>query len=938
MSGKSPRPTGGNGADAGKNGPAWHTLGIADAIKALGSRHGGLTANEAQEKLAVAGYNELGEEKKISPWKLIAEQFKSILVIILLVAVVLSVVVGYINPERGPGLPEEITDAIVIFVIVIACVVLGFVQEYRSEKAMAALKKMAAPTATVLRDGIEREVPARELVPGDVVILATGDRVPADMRLLEAFNLATQEASLTGESTPVEKITGIIDAKDAAVGDRTNLVYTGTSVTYGRGRGIVVATGMQTEFGKIAAMLQEVEEEQTPLQKNLDKVGKILGLASLGIVAIIVVVQLIFVRGHTFIEMFIWGVSMAVAAVPEALPAVVVISLSIGVQKMAKRHALVRRLSAVETLGCTTVICSDKTGTLTQDQMTVRRIYVSGKLVDVTGAGYEPKGEFQIGGKMVNITSDSTVQTMMKINVLCNDTHLIKAEVNWEIKGDPTEGALIVVAEKAGFSHEKLNDEQPRVDEIPFSSERKRMTTIHRNAAGKVAYSKGAPEIILDSCSHIMEDGQTKPLGEKDRARVLETARVMAEDALRVLGVAYKPAVAAVKDKGDYEKEMVFVGLVGMIDPPRLEVKSAIQVCEKAGIKSVMITGDHKITASAIARELGILKNGIAISGAELDKMSDAEYEKNVGNIEVYARVSPSHKLKVVEAFAKRGDVVAMTGDGVNDAPALKKADIGIAMGITGTDVSKEAAAMVLTDDNFASIVAAVEEGRAIFGNIKKYLMYLLSSNMGEILLMAGAILIGPMIGLPAGAIPLVAVQILLVNLITDGFPALALAVDPADPGIMKQMPHPRGQGIFTKPVVILMSIGGVWSGIVNLGIFKWALDSGKGMVEAQSLCFLTLITIQLFKAYNFRSENKSVFKIGMFRNKWLNIAVLSQVVLLWAIVEIPIFNSLFNTYPLTLLEWAIVIVVAGTIFPVLEISKAVIRRQEKNTGKASIK
>jgi Ca2+-transporting ATPase len=933
MSGKSPRPTGGNGADAGKNGPAWHTLGIADAIKALGSRHGGLTANEAQEKLAVAGYNELGEEKKISPWKLIAEQFKSILVIILLVAVVLSVVVGYINPERGPGLPEEITDAIVILAIVIAVVILGFIEEYRSERALAALKRMAAPTATVLRDGIEREVPARELVPGDVVILATGDRVPADMRLLEAFNLATQEASLTGESTPVEKITGIIDAKDAAVGDRTNLVYTGTSVTYGRGRGIVVATGMQTEFGKIAAMLQEVEEEETPLQKNLDRVGKALGLACIVIVAIVVVLSII--RGHLYslqkvTDMFIWGVSLAVAAVPEALPAVVVISLSIGVQKMAKRHALVRRLSAVETLGCTTVICSDKTGTLTQDQMTVRRIYVNGKLVDVTGAGYEPKGEFQISGKTVNITSDSTVQTMMKINVLCNDTHLIKAEVKWEIKGDPTEGALIVIAEKAGFSHEKLNDEQPRVDEIPFSSERKRMTTIHQASAGKVAYSKGAPEIVLDSCSHIMEDDQIKPLGEKDRARVLETARVMAEDALRVLGVAYKPAVAAVKDKGDYEKEMVFVGLVGMIDPPRLEVKSAIQVCEKAGIKSVMITGDHKITASAIARELGILKNGLAVTGAELDRMSDADYKQKVGDIEVYARVSPSHKLKVVEAFHKRGDIVAMTGDGVNDAPALKKADIGVAMGITGTDVSKEAAAMVLTDDNFASIVSAVEEGRGIFLNIKKYLIYLLSANVGEVLIMFISSLL-------AAPLPLLAIHLLWVNLTTDGLPALALAVDPKDPDIMEQPPRNPRTGIFTSNVLITIGAIGVVMAATMLPFFIWKLGSEGGswrdtanplLPEAQTMVLSAMVLFELLATFACRSEVHSFFKLGIFSNKWLIYANLSSFALLMAVMYVPVLRSPFHVVLMSWEDWAIIVPVSFTGFITIEIVKLFFRRK----------
>ncbi len=915
----------------------WHDKTIADIVKSLGSSLHGLTSDEAKRRLDEVGPNEIKQEKKISPWALLLSQFKSILVIILLVAVALSAVIGIVNWEPGAGLPEEITDAIVILAIVIAVVILGFIQEYRSGKALDALKKMAALTATVIRDGIENEIPAWELVPGDIVVLSTGDRIPADLRLIESANLSTQEAALTGESTPIEKTTAVIDGIDVSIGDRKNMAYTGTVVTYGRGRGIVATTGMQTEFGKIATMLQDVVEEETPLQKNLGKVGKMLGIACIVIVAIVVVMSIL--RGHItsidkIMDMFIWGVSLAVAAVPEALPAVVVISLSIGVQKMVKRHALVRRLSAVETLGCTTVICSDKTGTLTQDQMTVRQIYINGKLIHVTGAGYEPKGEFQIDGKPVNLTQDITTQTLMKINILCNDSHLVQTDGKWEIKGDPTEGALLVVAAKADISHEKVNEESPRIDEIPFSSERKRMTTVHKNPEGRVAYSKGAPEIVLDACSSVLEDGQIKPLTEQERTRILDKARSMAENALRVLGMAYRPLQSTTTDKNEYEKSMVFAGLVGMIDPPRPEAKEAIKLCEKAGIKSIMITGDHKITASAIARELGILKpDGIAITGAELDKLSDAEFEKMVGKIDVYARVSPAHKLKIVDTFSKRGDIVAMTGDGVNDAPALKKADIGIAMGISGTDVSKEAAAMVLTDDNFASIVAAVEEGRGIFGNIKKYLMYLLSSNLGEILLMAGAILFGHLLGLPPGAIPLIAVQILLVNLITDGLPALALAFDPADPDIMQQKPRPRGESIFTKPVVILMSIGGVWSCLVNLGIFKWALDTGKGMVEAQSLCFLTLITIQLFKAYNFRSDKKSIFKIGMFKNKWLNLAVLSQIVLLWAIVEVPLFNTLFNTFPLTLSEWLIVILISGTIFPVLEIGKFFIRRQERKTA-----
>jgi Ca2+-transporting ATPase len=911
----------------------WHDKTITDIVKSLSSSLHGLTSDEAKRRLDELGPNEIKQEKKISPWALLLSQFKSILVIILLVAVALSVTIGIVNWESGAGLPEEITDAIVILAIVIAVVILGFIEEYRSEKALDALKKMAAPTATVIRDGIEKEINARELVPGDIVVLSTGDRIPADARIIESANLSTQEAALTGESTPIEKTTAVINGEDVPIGDRKNMAYTGTVVTYGRGRGIVATTGMQTEFGKIATMLQEVEEEQTPLQKNLDRVGKWLGIGALAIVAVVVVLSIF--RGHTFIEMFIWGVSLAVAAVPEALPAVVVISLSIGVQKMAKRHALVRRLSAVETLGSTSIICSDKTGTLTQDQMTVRQIYVNGSLIHVTGAGYEPKGEFQIDGKPVNLTQDATTQTLMKINALCNDTHLVQTDGKWEIKGDPTEGALLVVSAKAGISHEKANEESPRIDEIPFSSERKRMTTIHQSLEGKVAYSKGAPEIVLDACSSMLEYGQMKSLTEKERTRILDGARHMAEDALRVLGMAYKPLQSATTNKNEYEKSMVFVGMVGMIDPPRPEVKEAIKLCEKAGIESIMITGDHKITASAIARELGILKNGIAITGAELDKLSDAEYEKMVGNIEVYARVSPSHKLKVIEAFGKRGDIVAMTGDGINDAPALKKADIGIAMGISGTDVSKEAAAMVLTDDNFASIVAAVEEGRGIFLNIKKYLMFLLSANVGEVLIM----FIASLMAMP---LPLVAIHLLWVNLTTDGLPALALSVDPKDPDIMERPPRDPKSSIFTKNVLVTIAVIGVIMALTMISMFLWKLSTETGswrnasdllLEEAQTMVLCTMVLFELFTALACRSEIHSYFKIGVFSNKWLIYANLSSLALLLGILYIPTLQNPFHVLPIGLEDWIVILPVSLTGFISVELIKLVFRRTNgKNT------
>lgn len=910
----------------------WHDKAITDVFSSLKSRIQGLTTEEAAHRFDEVGPNEIKQEKKISPWALLLDQFKSILVIILLVAVVLSVIIGLINHQPGAGLPEEITDALVILAIVVAVVILGFIEEFRSEKALDALKKMAAPTATVLRDGIEREIPARELVPGDVLVLSTGDRIPADARIIESANLNTQEAALTGESTPVEKTTDIVNGKDVPIGDRKNMVYTGTVITYGRGKAVVTTTGMQTEFGKIAAMLQDVGEEQTPLQKNLDKVGKLLGIASLIIVVVVVILSIF--RGHTFVEMFIWGVSLAVAAVPEALPAVVVISLSIGVQKMVKRHALVRRLSAVETLGCTSVICSDKTGTLTQDQMTVRQIYVNGNSINVTGAGYDPKGEFYFEGKPIHLSQDPTVKIMMQTNTLCNDTHLVRADGKWEIKGDPTEGALLVVAAKAGFSHEIAEEESPRIDEIPFSSERKRMTTVHRSPQGQVAYSKGAPEVVLDACSHIIENGQMKQITESDKSRILDNARIMAENALRVLGMAYKPLATVVGDKSEYERSMVFVGLAGMIDPPRPEVKDAIKLCEKAGIESIMITGDHKITASAIARELGILKNGIAITGAELDELSDAEYEKMVGNIEVYARVSPSHKLKVIEAFSKRGDVVAMTGDGVNDAPALKKADIGIAMGISGTDVSKEAAAMVLTDDNFASIVAAVEEGRGIFQNIKKYLMYLLRANIGEVLVM----FITSLLAMP---LPLVAIHLLWVNFTTDGLPALALAVDPKDPDIMEQPPRNPKTGIFTKNVIINIFGMGIFMAVVLISLFYWKLKSAGIswsdpdpvlLAKAQTEMLCTIVLFELFTAFACRSEIHSLFKVGVFTNKWLIYACLSSVALLMVVMYIPFLQGPFDVVPLGWKDWLLILPILLTGFVALELLKLIQRKMSKKT------
>ena len=887
----------------------WYNLEPEEVIASLNSSPDGLSQQEAQRRLAQLGPNELLEKKKISPWAIFLEQFKSFLIIILLVAVALSAILG------------EAVDAIVIFVIILFACGLGFLQEYRAERAMEALKKMAAPLASVLRDGEETEVPARELVPGDVIFLRTGDRVPADARLLEAVNLKTDEASLTGESVPAEK-TGDPLEGEVNVSDRRNMVFMGTAAVYGRGTAIVTATGMATEFGKIAAMLQEVKVEKTPLQINLDRMGKYITVGALSLCFALAGIGVL--RGHEILEMFIWGVAFAVAAVPEALPAVVTISLALGVRRMVKRHALIRKLPAVETLGCTTFICSDKTGTLTQDQMTVRRIYAGGRLIDVSGVGYEPGGEFHYNGKAIELEQNIALKQLLVAGACCSDTSLVSTNGIWGIKGDPTEGALVVAAAKASLWQKELCALYPRIGEIPFSSETKRMTTVHQTPEGRIAYSKGAPEVILNSCSHILRNGRETELTGEDRNNILSVAQEMADDALRVLGVVYKRLPDTAGATEAVEQEMVFIGLVGMIDPPRNEVKEAVKVCDQAGIKSVMITGDHKLTAVAIAKELGILKEGMAVTGVELDNMSDEEFGTLVEKIEVYARVSPAHKLRVIEALTKKGHVAAMTGDGVNDAPALKKADIGVAMGIAGTDVTKEAADIILTDDNFASIVAAVEEGRGIFGNIKKYLVFLLSCNLGEILLMATAILFGPLLGLPAGVIPLIAVQILYVNLATDGLPAIAISVDPPDPHVMKQKPRPRHQTIFTAPVLRYLAGAGIWTAFVSLGAFWWALKSGKDLSEAQTICFVALILTQFFNAFNCRSLEHSLFKIGVAANKWLLVAVAWECIMLALVVYLPFLQGPFRTYALSLSDWVITILLASTIFIAAEIYKLI--------------
>jgi Ca2+-transporting ATPase len=876
--------------------PVWHALPVDAIMSHLRSAPHGLAEPEVERRFAHYGPNELHATGRVSPWSILFQQFKNVLIIILLVATGISAFLG-----QG-------VETIAIAVIVLFAVVLGFIQEYRAERAIEALRRMAAPTVTVIREGQEVEIPARELVPGDMILLHAGDKVAADARLVESINLQVDEAALTGESVPVAKTVEALRDEDLTLGDRGNMVFGGTIATYGRGRAVVVETGMKTEFGRIAQMLESVETGKTPLQQNLDKVGRVLGQAAVLVVAAVVAVGVL--RDQPLLEMFIFGIALAVAAVPEALPAVVTISLAIGVQRMVKRNALVRRLPAVETLGSTSVICSDKTGTLTKDEMTARRLHTPRGTTMVSGSGYEPEGEFSHDGSLAEPCREE-MDLLLAAALVC-DAHLVRDDMHggWHIKGDPTEGAIIVAAAKAGMSKEDVDLRFPRVGEIPFTSEAKRMTTLHSVGDAQVAYAKGAPETILDSCSRLRTSEGDVALGHATRESILEEVRQMAGDALRVLGVASKADATL----GDAERDMTFLGLVGMIDPPRPEAKAAVQRCEGAGIRVVMITGDHPITAQAVAGELGLLRGGRAVTGSELEDMSDEELEGSVESIEVYARVSPAHKLRVVSALQHRGHIVAMTGDGVNDAPALKKADIGVAMGITGTDVSKEAAAMTLTDDNFASIVAAVEEGRGIFENIKKYLMYLLSANIGEIGLIAGAMFAG----LP---MPLTAVQILYVNLATDGLPALALAVDPPENDLMDRAPRDARTGIFTRRVVTLMVVGGLWSTAANLGLFTWALQSGGGLTHAMTMTFVSLVLIEFVKAFNFRSDRRSIVR-RPFANKWLNLAVAWEVALLVFIVSFAPLHEPFGIDHMSRTDWLIAACPALTISPVLELTK----------------
>jgi Ca2+-transporting ATPase len=902
----------------------WYHLEREEALARLETNpETGLSQAEAQRRLAQVGPNELIERGLKSPWRILWEQLTGVMVLILIVSAVISAALG------------DYKDTIAILAIVVLNALLGFTQEYRAEQAMAALKKLAVPTVKVRRDGHLQEMSARELVPGDIVLLEAGGFVPADGLLLESVNLRVQEAALTGESEPVEKSPGALIGEDLPLGDRYNTVYMGTVVTYGRGAAVIAETGMSTQLGRIADMIQAVEHEPTPLQRRLEQLGRGLAAAALVIVALVFILGLL--RGEELRLMVLTAISMAVAAVPEGLPAVVTIGLALGAQRMLKRRALIRKLPAVESLGSVTVICSDKTGTLTENRMTVTVLDVLGetqsvdtllrKGVPVVGAELRPEAR----------PSVRSLGLLVRAAALCNDAALETSgaeDGGYRVIGDPTEAALVAAAAQLGLLRPELDRDWPRVAEVPFTSERKRMTTVHQTNvtpdqsdapwcdAPYVAFSKGAVDSLLEITSQVWAGDQSVPLSDELRGRIVTANDRLAQNGQRVLGVAFRPLSARPDgaNEAELEQDMTFIGLVGMMDPPRPEVKEAVQTCRAAGIRTVMITGDHPLTAAHIAHELRIAANGQVVTGQELGRMSVEELEEIVEDVRVYARVSPEHKLKIVQALQERGHIVAMTGDGVNDAPALRKADIGVAMGITGTDVAKEAADMVLLDDNFATIVAAVAEGRAIYDNIRKFIKYAAASNVGEIWVM----LLAPLLGMP---LPLLPLQILWINLVTDGLPGLALTVEPAERNTMRRPPYPPREGIFGRGLGRDIVWVGLLLGLVSLGVGLWAWRAGNP--AWQTMVFTTLTLSQMGNVLAVRSERDSLFSIGLRSNLALLGTVLLTIALQLAVVYVPFLQEIFNTQALSLAELAISLVISTVVFWAVEMVKWLMRRRQ---------
>ncbi|MFL5617467.1 MAG: cation-translocating P-type ATPase [Gemmatimonadaceae bacterium] len=922
----------------------WHARALGAVLATLGSDGTrGLADVEAQRRFARDGPNELAAEPPEPAWRRFVAQFQSVLVLLLLAATAISLALWFV--ERDTPLPY---DAIAILAIVLLNAALGFVQEARAEQAVAALRSMSAAEATVIRDGERRRIPARELVAGDVVLLEEGDTIPADARILESTALQSAEAALTGESLPVDKSTDTLDA-DTALGDRTNMLFSGTTITYGRGRAVVVATGMRTEMGRVAGLLGSATDETTPLQRELDQVGKVLGVVVVAIAAAMIAVLVLVnhVRGvSALIEVLLLGVALAVAAVPEGLPTIVTAVLAVGVRRMARRNAIVRRLSAVETLGAATVIASDKTGTLTRNEMTVRVVVAASGRVRFAGSGYDPGGDVEAEGTPLEGALATELERTLTAASLANNATLEQRDGHWTVQGDPTEGALLVAARKAGLDPHVLDTRWPRVDELPFSSERKLMSTVHDDVerdTRRVLFAKGAPEVLLPRCSHELVGGESVELVPARREALARDNEALADEALRTLATAYRHLDATSRhDTGSArgrvddsaEQGLVLLGLIGMIDPPRSEARDAVERARAAGIRPILITGDHPRTAAVIAAELGISADGRAMTGKELAGLADDALVKTVAEVSVYARVDPSHKLRIVDALQRNGDVVAMTGDGVNDAPALRAADIGVAMGITGTDVSKEAADMILADDDFATIVAAVEEGRGIYANIRRFLRFLLAGNLGEVITMCFGVLLSERLGLRGAngelLLPLLATQILWINLVTDGAPALALGLDPAERGLMRRGPRRRDEGVITRRM---------WREIVTSGLVMalgtlWLLDAslpggfvaGTGTIEhARTIAFTTLVLAQLFNAFNSRSVLRSAFSdLGSAR--WTAGATALSIVLQIAVLYLPPLQRAFGATALSGADWLRCVAVSSVVLWERELVKLVMR------------
>lgn len=878
------------------SGIQFHSVEKVQVVELLQSdRQNGLSDSQAEERTADFGKNELKEEKKKTLFQKFLEQFNNLMVIILLIAGVIS------------GFMEEITDTIVILLVVVINAVLGVIQESKAEKALDALKKMSSPYAKVIRNGNVAQIKSEDLMVGDIVLLEAGDYVPADLRILESNNLKIDEAPLTGESVPVEKIDTVIDKKDIVIGDRRNMAYFGCSVTYGRGVGIVTAIGMDTELGKIAGHLASDKESQTPLQIKMAEMSKFLTIAIL--ITCVIVFSVGALRGREYLEMFLTAVSLAVAAIPEGLPAVITIVLAMGVQKMAKQNAIIRKLSAVETLGCTQIICSDKTGTLTQNKMTVTELY----------ANHSMKHVNDIESKEQNLN------TLIRAMVLCNDSKLKSEGEALELLGDPTETALIRFAYEKGYYENREALLLERKAELPFDSNRKLMTTFNKENNQYLAFTKGAPDVLLNKCSGIFINGEIRPITEEDRVQIVNANKQMASKALRVLGAAFKKydAIPSELNPDAIENDLVFIGLIGMIDPPRPEVRDAVGVCREAGIRAVMITGDHRDTAAAIAKELNIASDEEEIiTGSELDLIPEERFESLVTKYSVYARVSPEHKVRIVKAWKKQGKIVAMTGDGVNDAPALKSSDIGVGMGITGTDVAKGVSNMVLADDNFATIVSAVKEGRKIYANIRKSIQFLLSSNLGEVL----TLFIGTMLNW----VVLLPIHILWINLVTDTLPALALGMEKSEKDVMKQKPRSAKDSFFSGGVGISVVYQGVLESLITLTAFYIGMTQYSKEIGT-TMAFATLGLIQLSHAFNVRSINKSLFSIGFFGNKYLNLAVLISGIMQLAVIVVPFFNQIFKVEHLNSTQWMIVIIAALTIIPAVELVKFIMNMAKPN-------